>query len=226
MPEQPTPKELLRREWACFCDHANVPATDRKAAFSMIADAYGTPGREYHGLLHPVHLFRVLRMAREGRDWFLSYPRGVALEMAVLYHDLVYDPKRKDNEERSAEVARHHALRFHFSEGIVEDVVRLILATKHAGLPQDRLEQMMVDLDLSPLAVPWESFKRNSEGIRREYKHVSDAEFVLGCRAFLESMLPPKRPHIFSTIYFREHYEVNAQANLTRSLEEQFALPA
>lgn len=224
MDTNPTAAELLGREWQRFCTRYGVPVAHRAPVLAEFLAAYGETGREYHGTVHPVVLFGVLHRARkESTAWLLSEDENIVLELGILCHDYVYDPRRKDNEERSALFGEQLALRLGFGQRIAHGVFSVTIATKHTGLPEGNLEQRMVDLDLYPLAVPWPSFVHNSGEIRREYKHLPDDEFVSGCNAFLDSMLPPKRPHIYSTPYFRGKYEAAAQANLRRALSEPFS---
>lgn len=72
-----------------------------------IFDRYTEPQRYYHTMAH----------VEEMLNYFLQYQKGtrpdhrlpedgarcLALELAVLFHDVVYDPKRGDNEECSAD---------------------------------------------------------------------------------------------------------------------------
>ena len=75
----------------------------------------------------------------------------------------------------------------------------------------------MVDVDLSSLGMPWDSFKKDSDAIRRERVNLSDQEFLQGQRPFLQALLD--RPRIFFTDFYGELYESRARANIQCQLD-------
>src|SRR5262245_42014043 len=75
-----------------------MPLID-EALKSELTALYEAPDRYYHGLAHVESL---LALAREYRA-ALSDPNAV--EAAIWFHDAIYDSARRDNEERSAELA-------------------------------------------------------------------------------------------------------------------------
>jgi predicted metal-dependent HD superfamily phosphohydrolase len=160
------------------------------------------PHRHYHSIEH------LASMLHQGRDLRLTD----AQVLAIWFHDAVYDPTRSDNEERSAALARE--LLRGMGPATVERVARIVLDTKtHVpGVPESA---PVIDLDLAPLAVPWERFAANSAAIRREYAHVPDAEFAAGRRAFLQRML--QRPRLYWT-EFGAPLEEAARQNLRRAV--------
>lgn len=140
--------------------------------------------------------------------------RGVltpALALAVWGHDLVYDPRADDNEERSAEVFDHWLASQGAGVPLREQVRALILATKHTTPPQNREEALLIDADLSILGADAEAFEAYEAGIRQEYSHVPAPLYKLGRRKVMKGFL--KRPQIFSTPEFAE-LEASARANL------------
>ena len=70
--------------------------------------AYARPPRAYHHFGHVGDVLRHYQAVAEGPGWL--QPREVRL--AVLYHDAVYVPGRKDNEARSAALARAEIARW------------------------------------------------------------------------------------------------------------------
>src|SRR5262249_44984090 len=61
--------------------------------------AYSAPDRHYHNLPHIEAMLDLMR----AQERALSDPRSV--EAAIWFHDAVYDPRRHDNEEKSAALA-------------------------------------------------------------------------------------------------------------------------
>jgi predicted metal-dependent HD superfamily phosphohydrolase len=138
-----------------------------------------------------------------------------AVEMALWYHDAIYDLSSTDNEYRSAELFKERA-------GIIvpddfrDSVCRLICVTTHNNLPVADDEKFIVDVDLSSFGMPWRAFNSDSARVRREFAHLTDEQFVARQRRFLQSLLD--RESVYATDFYRERYEAVAQANIARQL--------
>ena len=78
-------------------------------------------------------------------------------------------------------------------EDLCQRVYAMIMVTVHPSEPSDADEQIVVDIDLSSFALPWERMKRDSEAVRREMQHMTDREFYAGQIRFLESLLNRQR---------------------------------
>src|SRR5882757_4596571 len=61
--------------------------------------AYGAPDRHYHGL---AHIEALLALAQQHADAIADRD---AVDAAIWFHDAIYDTRRKDNEEASAQLA-------------------------------------------------------------------------------------------------------------------------
>lgn len=164
---------------------------------------YLEPHRHYHGIAHIAGMLAA--GARIGLD-------DVQV-MAIWFHDVVYDPRSKTNEEDSAELAHQRLLAAGWSPRDAERVRTIVLDTKQHR-PTIAGSDLVLDLDLMSLAVPWPEFADNSAAIRREYAHVTDAEFAAGRAAFFAAML--QRDRLYHTA-FGEGLEARARANLARA---------
>lgn len=199
---------LVLRTWRRVCQTRDGEPTPD---LSAVLDAYAAPSRHYHNLHHVAECLRELGSVEDQ----CRSPEKVAA--ALLFHDCVYDPMRHDNEERSAEVAeRMLTAAGGYGPRDVADVRDLILATKHAALPSDPDQQIIVDIDLAILGKPAAEYEAYELAIRREYAHVSDAAFAAGRAAFLRGILA--RPTIYSTQTFRARDEQPARQNLLSAL--------
>ncbi|MFO0950500.1 MAG: hypothetical protein U0835_04985 [Isosphaeraceae bacterium] len=179
--------------------------------FGELAAAYSAPERFYHNVRH---IAECLARFDECRPLAES---PAEVELAVWFHDAVYDPRRSDNEEMSAAWAER-ALR---DSGVppepVERVSQMILATKrHEAEDQDT--QILLDLDLSILGATAERFEEYDRAIRQEYAWVPDAEYRAGRGKILLSFL--NRPTIYRTPFVRERCEARARENLARKVAE------
>jgi len=141
-----------------------------------------------------------------------------ALELALWFHDAVYDPAAGDNEERSAELAKSCLAEARVSGDIAEIVSRLILATKKHEDGADPDVSLMIDVDLSILGREPNRFLEYEEGIRREYSWVPSFLFTSKRNEILEGFLARER--IFRTAWFYEKYEAAARRNLESSLQK------
>jgi predicted metal-dependent HD superfamily phosphohydrolase len=178
---------------------------------NQLVAAYSEPHRRYHTLQHLreclAHAEAVRTLAR----------RPAELELALWFHDAVYDPRRDDNEERSAQWAHASVLAAGCDAAIADRVQALVLATKHHEAGDDIDTQLMVDIDLSILGASYARFDDYEREVRAEYAHVDDATFSAGRTRFVQAMLA--RPAIYATDVYRGTLEKRARENLQRSLE-------
>src|SRR5262245_30143411 len=103
------------------------------ATFDELRRRYSEPGRHYHVLDH----VRAMLEALPSAD--LPLPVQAGLNLAVFLHDVVYDSRAKDNEERSAEYARELLASLGVDREAREEIARLILLTKRHETTQDDL---------------------------------------------------------------------------------------
>ena len=166
---------------------------------------YSEPHRHYHGLPH------IAWMLDAGR----AFPLTDEQVLAVWFHDAVYDPHSATNEEDSAALAVELLSAEGYPAASVETVRGIVLDTK-AHRASTPAAEPVIDLDLGSLALPWAGFEANTDRIRREYAHLSEAELDRGRRAMFEELLARER--IFTTPWGAPR-EAAARANLARSLQ-------
>ncbi|HYO76482.1 MAG TPA: N-methyl-D-aspartate receptor NMDAR2C subunit, partial [Thermoanaerobaculia bacterium] len=138
--------------------------------------------------------------------------RPAEIELALWFHDAIYDTHGSGNEQRSAEWAARELLSVDAPADVVERVRALILATRHDAVPSAADEQLLVDIDLSILGAPRERFAEYESQVRREYAWVPDVIFDLERGKILRAFLA--RPSIYATPFFRDSLESRARANL------------
>ena len=203
--------DTVFQAWVATCAWMGTPAPPVAAEiFQPVLESYRQPHRHYHNLRHIAQCLAEMAAVR------LDLDDKVAVHAAILFHDCVYDPARGDNEERSADVAEAVIRRGKWPQASIDNVRRLILATKHEGRAESRDAAIVVDVDLSILGKPRGNFDEYERAIRREYEHVPDADFAAGRARVLRSFLD--RPTIYQSPPFRALYEKQARENLQRSL--------
>ena len=171
---------------------------------------YTEPQRKYHTSQHLAECFERLREATHEAQ------RPGEVSVALWFHDAVYDPKRHDNEQQSADWGRDAILSAGLPSEVAARVHALIMATRHDAVPIDHDAQLVVDVDLSILGAPAARFDEYERQVREEYRWVPGILFRRTRRKILEQFL--ERPRIYQTGHFFEAYEEAARANLTRSL--------
>jgi predicted metal-dependent HD superfamily phosphohydrolase len=202
-------RRAIREDAECTWED-QFPDGGHTTVLAELIAAYDAPDRHYHNLDHLRHCFYQLRRLRA----LLDDVRAV--EAAIWFHDVVYDPTRDDNEERSAAFAAKRLAEMGRSEAFITTVRQLILDTRHRERPTTSDGRYLVDIDLSILGQPARIYDLYDQNIRLEYAHVPEDAYRAGRAKVLNAFL--SRPNIFATDAFRERYEVRARENLGRSI--------
>jgi predicted metal-dependent HD superfamily phosphohydrolase len=177
---------------------------------AQLAARYREPQRHYHTMQHLEECFARWPELR-------SHARHPAeVELALWFHDAIYDTHRSDNEALSAALARESALALGVAKDSAQRIAELILFTRHAIEPEGSDAEALVDVDLSILGAAPARFDEYEGQVRREYAWVPEETFRKRRGEILEQFLA--RKHIYSTALFRERYEPQARSNLQRSL--------
>jgi len=137
------------------------------------------------------------------------------VELALWFHDAVYDPKASDNEEQSAVLARQ-CLQAASRSDIAQAVDDLVMVTKFHDTEAGTDSAVMVDVDLSILGQSEPRFAEYEWGIRAEYEWVPQEVFNAKRAEILEKFL--NRARIYSTPHFFDKYERQARRNLEQSI--------
>jgi predicted metal-dependent HD superfamily phosphohydrolase len=181
------------------------------ALLEKIQNLHSGPDRGYHGWSHPLAL---LRLHAEVEAMLND---AEAVRCAILLHDAIYEPRRKDNESRSAALAAE-MLKGVVPEPTLGRTLRLIEATARHNIPADEVADMamFLDMDLSILGAPPEAFDAYEAGVRHEYREVPEQAFRAGRAAILEGLLA--RDALYFSAWGRERFEAAARENLARSI--------
>lgn len=171
---------------------------------------YSQPQRHYHTRQHLgecLDLFEEhLALAQD----------SAAVELALWFHDAIYEVPGSRNEERSADWGHDALTRAGARPGLPEDVHRLVLCTRHDAVPARPDECLLVDIDLAILGAGPERFAEYERQIRAEYAFVPGWLFKRKRAAILRGFL--ERPTIYGTDAFRNRFEASARRNLRAAL--------
>ncbi|RYD44439.1 MAG: phosphohydrolase [Verrucomicrobiaceae bacterium] len=183
------------------CRQAGVDVTSSRDVWHSLHVLYSEPHRHYHNLRHIESM--LARMDEVS-------PGDTTMELAIWFHDVIYDPRARDNEEQSAAFFVR-TMAPHLDTLVCSDVVRLILATDYTREPTGKKdEELLRDMDLAVLASDPEIYQAYAEAVRREYSHVAEEDFRKGRKAVMERFLEGR---IFQTGAFASD-ETRARENI------------
>jgi predicted metal-dependent HD superfamily phosphohydrolase len=199
------------------------PSARRLAALppamrAALEAAYADPPRAYHDFGHVLEVLGHYDTVAAGPGWM--QPDEIFL--AICYHDAIYDAGRRDNEARSATLAREAIARWLPGHGIDAHRVALLVEStaRHGRLHPDEVDReaaLFLDCDMAILGAAPERFDAYDRGIAREYRGRAPAWlFNFNRRRFLKSLL--EAPRIFLSNFFHERLDAAARANLRRAL--------
>jgi len=179
--------------------------------FDQLQAMYCESGRYYHTDQHVSECLKALDQHAQLAD------RPIEIELAIWFHDAVYDSRRADNEEQSAALAKQALSALGAASDSIDRIESMILATKsHQAIGRDA--ELMLDIDLGILGQPAAVFESYDQAIRREYAWVPEEQYLNGRTAVLQSFLD--RPTIYHTQVFREAYEDQARRNLESRIRQ------
>ena len=202
----------------------NAPLQLSIGQLSAVEAAYASPPRAYHDFMHVREVLHHYADVAVGPGW----TQPVEVYLAVLYHDAIYQPGRKDNEALSARFAMEQAAQWLPEHGI--DLLRVAelinLTARHGQFsPADFGEdgfaldaRHFLDCDMAILGAEPEAFDAYDRGIAEEYHgHIPGFLFRLNRKRFLKGLLARER--IYLSDWFHQRYDAQARANLRRAID-------
>jgi predicted metal-dependent HD superfamily phosphohydrolase len=187
------------------------------AQIDGLSRRYDEPWRSHHDFQHPMELFGILLKFKEEMD----DPNAVG--WTILYHDSIYDPEAAPgrNEELSALLAEAETPAF-LAMQAVNKVAGITRATAgHTPVDLGRDCELFLDGDLAILGAPPERYKRYSEDIREEYRHVPAELYVPGRIGILGNLASRHEGSgVYTTEPFQAEFEEQAQINIAGEIEE------
>lgn len=197
----------LHHRFVDWCQQHGAAPEAADSLWHQLESLYGEDHRHYH------HLGHIASSLRELDRTNASSP---TLEGAIWFHDVIYDPRRGDNEAASIDWFRLTTGSW-LGPSMADEVSRLIGATDfRKPRSDDPASRLIVDIDLAVLSSTSAEYDSYRHAIRREYDHIEEAVFRGGRAKVMKSFLA--RP-IYRTECFR-HREEQARENIARELDE------
>lgn len=170
---------------------------------------YSESHRHYHNL---DHIARVIEAVNHTM-FILNSPDSVMMHYAAIFHDIVYDPKSKTNEEDSANVMNSF-LDHRESPEFIKKIEGIILATKTHSKFNTTWEKEFCRCDLDGFEQSLQSILEDEKKIRKEYAWVDWA------------LYQSTRPEILGKFLQSELLSDNAKRNIQFEIEYlQFTQP-
>lgn len=179
--------------------------------WSEIEQNYSSKKRFYHTLLHLNNLLQeLIEVKTELKSWD-------TILFSLFYHDIIYDPLKTNNEEKSATLAQKRMKEISVSLEVIEVCKSQILATKMHSDNPDSDTNYFTDADLSILGQTWEVYAEYYKNVRKEYSIYPNLIYNAGRRKVINRFLSMNK--IFQTPYFFNEYEQQAKQNLRKEID-------
>lgn len=191
----------LNYRWLHLCDQLKIPSAEQ--SWAILVAHYQAKGRHYHTLSHVGHCLGTFDKYRHLAQ------QPTLVEFALWMHDIIYNPRRNDNEALSANMA---ALWLDHDVQAARKIKGLIGATAHHSEPRTPDQMLVVDIDLGVLGAPRSEYVEYAAKIRQEFAWVPDFEFKVGREKVLRQFLD--RPSVFNLSQFAFSLEAQARANI------------
>jgi predicted metal-dependent HD superfamily phosphohydrolase len=180
--------------------------------WNEIETNYSNKKRHYHTLTHLDNLLQqLLAVKTEIKDWD-------TILFTLYYHDIIYNPLKTTNEEKSAEFAQNRMQLLGVPQPIIDNCVNQILATKKHLLSEDADTNIFTDADLCILGQPWQVYEKYYKQVRKEYALYPDLIYNPGRKKVLQHFLQMQQ--IFKTDYFFNKFEMQAKENVEKELQQ------
>lgn len=186
-----------------------VPEDQINILWQQVEKKYTSPKRYYHNLTHLNNFLIELKPVKsQFKNWEIVVP-------AIALHDIIYNPLKNNNEEKSATLAVKELAKLGLPNDLIQYCSELILATKKHESTQQEIK-LFTDADLAILGAKADDYLLYTQQIRREYNIYPDILFYSGRKKVLQHFL--NRDKIYLSDYFHERYEQKAITNLETEL--------
>lgn len=189
-----------------------IDLTPESTTFQALVDAYAEPHRHYHNTQHIADCLQQF-------DGFFDLAESPAeVELALWFHDAIYEIGSSNNERDSARWAQDFLSAAEAEPERCQRVYDYIMATCHTEQVQTLAGDaaLVVDIDLSILGRDEATYGQFERNIRQEYRRVPKMIYCHKRRQLLQGFLD--RPAIYSLEPVRERYEDAARENLQAAI--------
>lgn len=177
--------------------------------FNQLVEMYTTSWRSYHNISHIQSCLNYFDACQAQAE----FPDSV--ELAIWFHDCVYEVNAADNEARSRDWFVEQSEGFLVAR-LVATVSELIMDTVHNDVPDNRDGKLLSDIDLTSFGLPWDEYMLDSDEVDDESARFNDADPKTAKPAFLMTLM--NRKPLYYSAYYLQHFEQMAQQNIRKHL--------
>ncbi len=201
---------IVKESWIHLSSRYTHNKALQETLWAELEQQYTRQNRHYHTL---GHLAYMLRHAQDCKDLIYDFD---TLLFSIFYHDIIYNPLRRDNEEKSAFIAEARMKQLKVPGGRIECCQKQILATQNHLENEDKDTAYLLDFDLAILGEAPDIYRDYTKNIRKEYRFVPPILYRNRRKKVLRHFLEMR--HIFKTERFRKIFEKQARINLAAEL--------
>ena len=199
----------LKKYWNELLSRYTSDTRLTEQVFEKISKAYSEEHRHYH---NSGHILSMLDEINNSSDPAIDKD---SLLFATWFHDMVYNPRKHNNEEASAETSVSILQQLAVPEEKIIKIRALILATANHTAHRPGLDHELdffLDCDLKILGSERQEYLLYAANIRKEYKHVLSFIYKRERKKILKRFIDS--PTIYRTNYFIKKYEEQAKNNI------------
>jgi predicted metal-dependent HD superfamily phosphohydrolase len=157
-----TASETFVKKWQALAGKIGLDRASSQEVGNFLLAQYTQSGRHYHGAGHIVSMLEGFNAIKA------TFERPLAAELAIFFHDVIYDPSRRDNEEQSAKKLQQ-MLGGLVDPPLLEAAAFSIEATKQHALTPNHDTNLLLDLDMAILGQPWPIYEQYARDVMQEY---------------------------------------------------------
>ena len=195
--------------WALTAKQLSLDDDTTQNFYASLYGAYSEVQRHYHSIQHIVECLEHFHQIKTHLDDTLS------VELAIWFHDVIYNPQAHDNEQQSADCMQRMLESVLGAEQTAKIYV-WILATKAHAPTADTDLAYLLDIDLAILASDPMRFAEYERQIQQEYAWVEPSLYVQKRQQVLRHFLETQP--LYQTPFFQKRYERQAKQNLAQAL--------
>jgi predicted metal-dependent HD superfamily phosphohydrolase len=217
IPNPPVLEAALSKRFTTLATSLGASTIAARSWSETFIKHYTELQRHYHTL---EHVGAMIRSLDECRDLICDKS---AVVLAIFFHDIVYDPRGKDNEAESVKVFEDFAGSLGLAEPMTKRVTELIERTITHTLPcgedgrVDEDMKLFLDFDLEVLSRSREEYDIYAKQIRKEYGHYKENEYRKGRLKVLQGFMERDR------LYFSEKFYAENEEAARRNLRVEIA---
>ena len=152
-----------------------------KIDYNLLLSMWNESHRYYHNQNHLIDVIEKINEIKTS----LTEKEYDKLIITALFHDIVYNPNRSDNEEKSAQFLLESSVDKNNQD--IQEIKQIILDTKDHN-PKTKLSEKFCKIDMSIVEEDFEKLLEWEKGINQEYKSFGPL-YKEGRLKFLESLI-------------------------------------